>query len=304
MHKARNFGNQNNRDFHDVRDLDTALQRMKLAGAFFFTIPGPKMLWQFGELGYGWNDGECVKPGDGSDGDCRPQDPGRTAEKPVRWDYYEDENRFRLYRSWGELIRLRNTSPVFTSSETEFSSSLRGDTKWIRLEHDDMDVLIVGNFGVDVHELNAVLPYAGEWYEFITGKSEQFNESSVTFSLAPAEFRIYTSDPVEPAEANVFFKPGEDGFTGLPERFELRPNYPNPFNPSTNLTYEIPAEASVRINVYDILGRQVATLVNEDAHRPGIFTITFDANSLSSGVYLARLISGSTSIIQKMTFVK
>ncbi len=304
MHKARHFGNQNNRDFHDVRDLDTALQRMKLAGAFFFTIPGPKMLWQFGELGYGWNDGECVKPGDGSDGDCRPQDPGRTAEKPVRWDYYEDENRFRLYRSWGELIRLRNTSPVFTSSETEFSSSLRGDTKWIRLEHDDMDVLIVGNFGVDVHELNAVLPYAGEWYEFITGTSEQFNESSVTFSLAPAEFRIYTSDPVEPAEANVFFKPGEDGFTGLPERFELRPNYPNPFNPSTNLTYEIPAEASVRINVYDILGRQVATLVNEDAHRPGIFTITFDANSLSSGVYLARLISGSTSIIQKMTFVK
>ena len=304
MHKTRAFGNQSNREIHDVRDLDTALQRMKLAGAFFFTIPGPKMLWQFGELGYGWNDGECVKPGDGSDGDCRSADPGRTAEKPIRWDYYEEENRYRLYRSWGELVRLRNSSPVFTSRETDFSSSLSGDAKWIRLQHDDMNVLIVGNFGVDVRDVSTNLSNSGEWFEFITGTSEQFNETSVTFTLAPSEFRIYTSKELEPAETNVFFKVGDDGFTGLPDRFELRPNFPNPFNPSTNLTYEVPNEAGVMVSVYDILGREVARLVDEEAHRPGIFTISFNANSLSSGIYLARLVSGSTSIVQKMTLVK
>jgi glycosidase len=303
MHKARNFGNQNNPE-HDVRELDVALQRMKLAGAFFFTIPGPKMLWQFGELGYGWNDGECVKPGDGSDGDCRPQDPGRTAEKPVRWEYYDDENRHRLYRSWGELTRLRNSSPAFTSADTEFSSSLRGDTKWITLEHDDMDVVIVGNFGVEEHSMTVDFPGQGEWFEFVTGTSEQFDGVSVDFDLAPAEFRIYTSREIEPARDNVFFAVGEDGFSTIPEEFDLKPNFPNPFNPTTQLTYEVPHEAGVTLSVYDILGRQIATLVDESQHRPGSFTVAFDGASYSSGVYIARLVSGNTSIIQKMTLVK
>ena len=216
MHKARNFGNADNPE-HNTQELNISLQRMKLAGAFFFTIPGPKMLWQFGELGYGWTDGECLKPGDGSSGDCRPQDPGRTAEKPIRWDYYDDENRNRLYQSWSELNRLRRSSPVFTDRTTNFNSSLSGDTKWIRLDHDDMDALIIGNFGVEEHDMTADFSSSGEWFEFISGETLSVTETSVDFILAPGEFRIFTSEEVEPARSNVFFPVGEDSFGTVPE---------------------------------------------------------------------------------------
>ena len=304
MHKARNFGNQDNPD-HDIReDLDVALQRMKLAGSFFFTIPGPKMLWMFGELGYGWGDGECVKPGDGSDGDCAPSDPGRTDEKPIRWEYFEEENRHRLYRSWSELTRLRNSSPAFTSRDTNFSSSLGGEFKWIRLEHNDMDAVIVGNFGVFRNSGSVDFPDTGEWYEFVTGETKEIESVSQDFSLAPAEIRIYTSRHIEPAADNVFFQVGEDGFEELPDNFVLSPNYPNPFNSSTQLDYVVPEQSSVTIEVYDVLGRKITTLLNEPEHPQGQFNVTFDASGLSSGVYIARLVSGNESLIQKMMLIK
>lgn len=319
MHKARAYGACTNAPsggdeqcgagvsdpgMHNVRDLDTALQRMKLAGAFFFTIPGPKMLWQFGELGYGWNDGECLKPGGGGNGDCRPADPGRTAEKPVRWNYYDEENRYRLYRSWGELARLRSSSDAFTSAETEFEASLRGSAKWIKLNHEDMDVVIIGNFGVDQEDLTVNFPSAGSWFEFVTGSTIDFTTSGTEFTLAPAEFRIYTSRSITPAEENVFYAVGEDGFGILPEVFELKYNYPNPFHGSTNLTYLVPVESDLVIKVYDVLGREIATLVDDSSHRPGEFTVEFEGSTLSSGVYIARLISSEGSYVQKMMLLK
>ena len=303
MHKARNFGNADNPE-HNTQELDVALQRMKLAGAFFFTIPGPKMLWQFGELGYGWTDGECLKPGDGSSGDCRPQDPGRTAEKPIRWDYYDDENRNRLYQSWSELSRLRQTSPVFTDRSSDFSSSLSGDAKWIRLEHNDMDALVIGNFGVEESDMTVDFSSSGDWFEFITGETLSITNTSADFSLAPGEFRIYTSQEVEPARSEVFFPVGEDSFGTIPEEFNLLPNYPNPFNPTTTIAYEVPDEAPVEITVYDILGRKISTLVNDASHRAGSFDISFNGSGLGSGVYLVRLSTDSTSKVQKMTLLK
>lgn len=304
MYKAVEFGNDSNTG-HDVKELDTALQRMKLAGAFFFTIPGPKMLWQFGELGYGWAPGECLKPGGSGDGDCRAADPGRTDPKPIRWNYYDEENRNRLYRSWGELTRLRRSSPVFSSAETEFSSSLSGDTKWISLSHPDMDALVIGNFGVTFNELTVDYPASGSWQDFVTGEElEVDNSLEQSFSLAPGEFRIFMSRQIEPAESNVFFKPGESEFTTLPNDFILEQNYPNPFNPGTTIRYVVPEESPVRIDVYDVLGRRVSTLVNENLHPSGQFTIDFDGSNLSSGMYITRMVGGGSTSVQKMTLVK
>lgn len=304
MLKAAEFGVDSNPD-HNVRELDTALQRMKLAGAFFFTVPGPKMLWQFGELGYGRGEGECLKPGSSGNGDCSASDPGRTDEKPIRWNYFEEENRNRLYRSWGELARLRKSSPVFSSAETQFSSSLNGDTKWIQLSHPDMDAMVVGNFDVNFNQITVDFTTAGEWYDFVSGSSITVENSlEETFDLAPGEFRIYTSGQVEPAEENVFYKVGESQFATLPDEYTIEPNYPNPFNPGTTIRYIVPEESPVKIEVYDILGRRVSTLVNNEAHPRGQFTIDFDGSDLSSGVYITRLVSGNNSSVQKMTLVK
>ena len=303
MYRNLAYGNDDNPD-HNVTDLDIALNRQKLTAAFFLTLPGPKMLWQFGELGYGSGPGECLKPGDGSSGECSPSDPGRTAEKPVRWEYYQDEERNRVYKSWSELLRLRHSSPVFTSSETEFESSLSGNVKWIKLRHNEMDVVIIGNFGVNFEESTIDFTTQGDWYEFVTGTLLNVDEMSQRFDLAPGELKLYTSEYTDPAESEIFYRVGESGFVQIPDEFLIKPNYPNPFNPGTNVTYTVPEQAPVRLDVFDILGRRVTTLVNDESHSRGSFTIRFDGSQLSSGVYIVRLVSGSTSRVEKMTLIK
>lgn len=304
MLKTRKFGNESSDESYDATDVRTALERKKTAGAFFLTLPGPRMLWQFGELGYGGGPGECLKPGDGSNGDCTASDPGRTDPKPVRWDYYDNPPRHNLYKSWSEMLRLRHENPVFTSTETVVESSLTGMVKWMRLLHEDMNAMIIGNFGVESETSSYEFPDAGVWYDFVSGEELSIDSADQTFDLLPGEVRIYTSKFVEPAGENVFVSAEKDDQTTQPKAFQLNPNYPNPFNPTTNISYEIPQRTAVTIAVYDMLGRKVSTLVQNEQHPAGTFTVTFDASGLSSGIYFTRLESGSTSVIRKMSLIK
>jgi len=94
----------------------------------------------------------------------------------------------------------------------------------------------------------------------------------------------------------------------IPVKYELEQNYPNPFNPSTTIKYSIPSvethgHASVQLKVYDILGREVATLVNQQ-QKPGYYEVEFDASNLTSGVYLYRIRAGEFLDTKKMILIK
>lgn len=89
----------------------------------------------------------------------------------------------------------------------------------------------------------------------------------------------------------------------LPVKFELFQNYPNPFNPTTNITFAVPESGDVRIDVFNIMGQRVATLVNEKK-QAGYHTVTFDAARMASGTYLYRLQAGKTTITNKMLLIK
>ncbi|HTY58910.1 MAG TPA: LamG-like jellyroll fold domain-containing protein, partial [Bacteroidota bacterium] len=92
----------------------------------------------------------------------------------------------------------------------------------------------------------------------------------------------------------------------LPSLLRLYGNYPNPFNPTTTIAFAVPGAGGTRavsLRVYDILGREVATLANGSFHG-GVYTVIWDANSLSSGVYICRLESGGKSLVQKMILTK
>ncbi len=93
------------------------------------------------------------------------------------------------------------------------------------------------------------------------------------------------------------------GGQATPARYAVSQNYPNPFNPATTIQYAIPRAGVVTLKVYNILGQEVRTLVNE-YRAAGAYTVRFDASRLSSGVYFYRLQSGSFNIVKKMALVK
>jgi len=89
----------------------------------------------------------------------------------------------------------------------------------------------------------------------------------------------------------------------VPEKFELSQNYPNPFNPSTKIKYQIATSNPVSLKIYDVLGNEVASLINE-VQPAGNYEVTFDARSLSSGTYFYKLQAGSFVKTKKMVLLK
>jgi photosystem II stability/assembly factor-like uncharacterized protein len=90
---------------------------------------------------------------------------------------------------------------------------------------------------------------------------------------------------------------------GVPSRYALHQNYPNPFNPSTGIRFDVAGRAPVRVEVYDILGRLTAVLVDETL-APGSYSLTWDASNSPTGVYYARMTAGSFSASTKMLLVR
>jgi hypothetical protein len=89
----------------------------------------------------------------------------------------------------------------------------------------------------------------------------------------------------------------------LPTKFELQQNYPNPFNPTTVIEFSLANEAMTSLRVYNILGQEVALLVNQN-QKPGTYKVNFDASELTSGIYFYQLNSGSMKIVKKMLLIK
>ncbi len=96
---------------------------------------------------------------------------------------------------------------------------------------------------------------------------------------------------------------GDPEAESIPHEFALRQNYPNPFNPGTVITYDLATVADVKLTVLDILGREVATLVNE-REAAGPHTVRFDASHLASGVYVYRLVAGNFMAIRKCILLR
>jgi hypothetical protein len=104
--------------------------------------------------------------------------------------------------------------------------------------------------------------------------------------------------------ANLKLTTGIASTIGVPGAFELQQNYPNPFNPSTQINFSLSTSAKVTLEVFDLLGRKVASLINGETREAGKHTARFNAGSLSSGVYFYRLTAGNQMATAKMMFMK
>jgi len=291
--------NPQNHGTYNVRHLPTALDRLKMAGAFHFLLPGPKMIWQFGELGYGYgNRGEQCLRSDGTSSECPSFAPSRTAVKPIRWDYYNDPLRRNVYDVWSALLHLRRENPIFRSTTTRVSMNLSGDSKRIHLQHDEtqMQAIVVGNFGVRPVANHLRLSTPPEyWYDYFSGDSLNVT-GSILDQIQPGGFHIYTNQRLPPPKSNVITLEVASSET-ISSGFILRGSYPNPFRGEATIEFGLDRSQMVTIKVYDMLGRQVTTLVDGDL-RAGQHSIIFDAHSLPSGLYTVRMVGNleSTSI--------
>lgn len=302
MLKNRLFGNSNN-SAHNVKDVSVALQRQKLTGAFFFPVPGPKMLWQFGELGYGGGPSECLNDSQDCANPLVAPQVGRTDPKPIRWEYRANAQRYNLYRTWAALITLKTDYPAF-SNPSSYTQSMGGAIKSYRMTHPDFDVSVIGNFGVTAADANITFTRTGTWFDYFTGSSRTVANTTEGIRLEPGEFRIFTTTllPTPPAGILTDIE-DERAQTDTPTMTALIGNYPNPFNPSTVIRWQLAVGSHTRLAVYDILGREVAVLV-DGAMPAGRHSATFDASGMSSGVYLIRMQAGNQSFTRKMMLVR
>jgi len=285
MYKTITWGNS--AGTYNIKNINTAINRVKAIGSFFFTIPGPKMIWQFGELGY----------------DISIDDPCRLCEKPILWDYFDDMERRRLYKTFQTLIHMRQQYEIFNSANTEVDLYVGSSTgkKRIRLSYNDENAVIIGNFNVVNQSLDPDFFHTGIWYDYFSGDSIYVSDLNDPIDLDPGQFHIYSNFYMNPPEENLLSTHTENEF--LPNTIEIKQNYPNPFNPSTLIQISNNGDMQTSLHIFDINGKLVDTLMDQN-FISGINTYQWNASTFPSGIYIARLSSGSMNRSIKMLLVK
>ena len=217
-YKLKTYGNA--AGGYDTKDHATSMNRLKMSGCLFFLIPGPKMIWQFGELGYDYS----INYND------------RVGEKPVCWNYLEDADRKSVYNTWAQLFAMKAQYPVFSTSDITYK--LSDACKYLVLKSPDMNVVIVANYGVTQGNVAVTFPATGTWYNYFSKTTEQITSVNNTITLAPGEYRLYTDKEMTIS-------------TSLSEVPESPVSvYPNPVSDVLNVS----GEDVSRISVYSLHG--------------------------------------------------
>jgi glycosidase len=192
MYKNLTFGNSSGS--YDVKNLATALAREEAAAAVFFTVPGPKMIWQFGERGY-----DIPLNFGGSN----------VANKPPHWEYMQDPNRRRLYDAYRSIIQLRLNNPAIfnnTSFTYDFGTGLVKTFQIADPNASGSKITVVANFDVVAQSKSVTFQATGSWVNYIsngmgaglngpTGANFSLAAAAQTITLQPGEYHIYVSVP-------------------------------------------------------------------------------------------------------------
>lgn len=263
---------------YNIKELNIALKRIKLTATFFMTIPGPKMLWQFQELGYDFAKNYNDDP---------------LGPKPIRWDYYTVAARRNLYDNFSALAELKKSQPAFSSDNFTIFES--GETKRLNIQHADMDVVVLGNFDLFPREIAPNFTRTGTWYEFFRGTAIDVGTSSqnTPISIPQGEYRIYTSKQV----ARPSFLLGVEDAPEADNEGVLFEIFPNPF--SNQATVIFSDESSVRprtLELFSVNGARIRTTVIP----AGISEVEIEGGDLPKGVYYVRVTSGRESSARKV----
>jgi hypothetical protein len=271
---------------YNVKTLDTALSRMSAIGAVSLLVPGPKMIWHFGELGwensiFTCNNNSVNTDSDAISGDCKLD----TKPQP-QWvnNWLGNSNRNKIYNDWAKMITLKKTEPVFLGTSTiPNSNSLTVNIKITNVSLASAqlkDVLILANFDVTAQNVATGFPYAGTWYNLMDNTTINVADINTPVNLPAGEYRIYGNKT-----ANLAIEDFEKG-----NAVNL---YPNPVSDYFTLN-----NAVRKVQVYSISGQLVKSFASN-----GNVDFQFGVSELQTGLYIVKALdeSGKTQV---MKFVK
>jgi len=287
VYKNLTYGNSNGS--YRVTDTTTALKRMELDAALFFTIPGPKMIWQFGELGYPYSINTCTN--------LTVNDSCRLTPKPIRWDFLNDARRKSIYNTYSSLINLR-FHPWYKDAfiTGTISKDLSGSTKWIKVSSGDTSYLLaVGNFDVTFQAATVTFPTAGTWYDYLNNQTFTATGTAQSIALAPGEFHVYVNRNVNNLTATPVQNVPWNGT-------ELKAKaYPNPTLSNFTVEIDLPQSSHVQIDFYNSLGQYVNTL-EDGFFVKGTHQLSMNRTAISKGVYYLKITTKTATKTIPITF--
>lgn len=277
MYRNFLYGDQN--AIYSTRDTVTALERMGEAAAFFFTVPGPKMIWQFEELGYDYSiDYQC-----------------RTCKKPIKWSYKSESERLKLYKMYAALITLKTTYPAFQSTDYDIYAGYT--SKQIHINHSSMNVTIIGNFDLSMQPVWTGFQHTGVWYDYFSGDSLIVTDVNMSLNLYAGEYHIYTDEKLSVPDLTTISEKGSSKMQMLA--------YPNPFENEVTIAYELQQPSAVSLTIYDALGREIKTIVGGPYQKSGSHLFSWNAtdnagNSVPPGLYYYSLLTHNAKFSAKL----
>lgn len=284
MYKNITYGNIGST--YNARNDSIALRRMEAAYSLFITIPGPKMIWQFGERGYDKSIFACTDntiPQPYGNEDCK------LTPKEPRWQYMQDTKRKRLYDVTAALIKLRKTQPALFNS-TDFTYNLVGAVKFFKISEPNLSALIVANFDTAAINATVLFQSAGTWYDYLTGATITASGASQTVPLQPGEYRVYLSQNI----TNVITTPVFD--ITVPANTLQAAIYPNPVNSGSVLELNVPENGNLRVELFNLNGTQIRTVAGGNFRKGVHFISLLDKiNNLAAGMYILKIQSKQQS---------
>ena len=266
-----------------ITSLAIVLERSKAAAVTFLAIPGPKMIWQFGELGY----------------DISIDQNGRTGRKPIKWEYFQDADRLKLYKVYAELIKLKTTQEIFKT--TDFMVDLAGMVKKLTLTNSTNKLISIANLDLAERSVADIFPNAGKWYDFFTGNELNVSDLATKYTLKAGEFHIYTTTPLPKPEADLVPWKSLGTVNPLAAENEVEEGiklYPNPSKDFIQI--EIPAfgKGYIFLKINDTMGR----MLSESEFKVGQKSYSIDIKNLKEGTYFLNAEQGDKRFVRK--FVK
>lgn len=276
MYKNLQFGNASGN--YNIKDLYTGLRRSELCAAFLTMIPGPKMIWQFGEQGYDFSINHCANGSVNSS--CR------TDPKPIRWEYLQNISRKRLVDVNSALLKLRS-HPLYNAGfiSDRITHSLAAAFKWIQVTTDTSNLCLAGNFEVMPVTGQVTFQNAGTWYDYLNGTTITATGSPQSITLQPGEFHLWLNRNI----TNVVTTPVTDILN--PGKIFRVTVYPNPMQDAGIIEIENKETGIASLELLNTSGQKLKEKQLGVLSR-GLHKISFteiENTCLPSGVYFIRV---------------